>query len=206
MTQEQFGTATPIYNKLFYNSRGQLAEIRESTTPNDASWNRGAIINSYGSSDNNGNLRQQDAYIPHDDQVSNYTFWQTGFGYDSLNRLTNHTEITNLDPPVWQQAYDYDRYGNRTINQQWTSGPGIPKPQFNVDLGTNRLTVPNGQSGAMNYDAAGNLTFDSYTGEGARAYDAENRMTQAWGNDQWQFYSYDGDGRRVKRNVNGAET
>jgi YD repeat-containing protein len=32
------------------------------------------------------------------------------------------------------------------------------------------------------------------------------KLTQAWGNDQWQFYSYDGDGRRVKRNVNGAET
>ena len=25
LTQEQFGTAVPIYNKLFYNSRGQLA-------------------------------------------------------------------------------------------------------------------------------------------------------------------------------------
>ena len=29
MSQEQLGTTTPIYNKLFYNSRGQLAEIRE---------------------------------------------------------------------------------------------------------------------------------------------------------------------------------
>ena len=57
----------------------------------------------------------------------------------------------------------------------------------------------------MIYDAAGNLTFDSYTGEGVRVYDAENRMTQGWANNQWQIYSYDGDGRRVKRKVNGAE-
>ena len=71
MKQEQFGTDTAVYNKLFYNSRGQLAEIRVSTTPNDTSWNRGAIINHYsdncwgmcsGSSmpDNNGNLKNQD--------------------------------------------------------------------------------------------------------------------------------------------------
>lgn len=48
MTKEQFGTTTPIYNKLFYNSRGQLSEIRNSTSytgPTDTSWNRGAIIN-----------------------------------------------------------------------------------------------------------------------------------------------------------------
>lgn len=32
MSKEKFGTDTAIYNKLFYNSRGQLAEIREGTT------------------------------------------------------------------------------------------------------------------------------------------------------------------------------
>jgi len=32
MTKEQFGSNTPIYNKLCYNVRGQLAEIRESTS------------------------------------------------------------------------------------------------------------------------------------------------------------------------------
>src|SRR6185369_2513078 len=32
LVKEKFGTDTPVYNKLFYNSRGQLAEIRESTT------------------------------------------------------------------------------------------------------------------------------------------------------------------------------
>src|SRR5205823_837960 len=53
------------------------------------------------------------------------------------------------------------------------------------------------------YDAAGNLTYDSYTGQGERRYDAENRITQAQGggNGSWQYYSYDGDGRRVKRSV-----
>src|SRR6266568_3868352 len=41
LTKEQFGTSTAIYNKLFYNSRGQLSEIREGTTytgPTDTGW------------------------------------------------------------------------------------------------------------------------------------------------------------------------
>ena len=44
MTKEQFGTSTAIYNKLFYNSRGQLSERREGTSytgPTDTGWERG---------------------------------------------------------------------------------------------------------------------------------------------------------------------
>jgi YD repeat-containing protein len=47
MAKEKFGTTTPIYNKMLYNVRGQLAEIRAGTTYTDAtdtSWNRGSII------------------------------------------------------------------------------------------------------------------------------------------------------------------
>lgn len=58
----------------------------------------------------------------------------------------------------------------------------------------------------MGYDAAGNLTNDTYSGQGQRTFDAENRMKQAWANGQWQTYTYDGDGKRIKRSVNGAET
>jgi len=50
LTKEKFGTTTAVYNKLFYNSRGQLSEIRDSTSwtdANDTTWNRGAIINHY---------------------------------------------------------------------------------------------------------------------------------------------------------------
>jgi YD repeat-containing protein len=58
----------------------------------------------------------------------------------------------------------------------------------------------------MAYDSAGNLTNDTYSGQGQRNYDAENRMTQAWANSQWQTYTYDASGQRVRRNVNGVET
>jgi RHS repeat-associated protein len=51
------------------------------------------------------------------------------------------------------------------------------------------------------------VNYDSYTGAGTRTYDAENRMTQAWGgNNQWQIYTYSADGQRVRRKVDGLES
>jgi hypothetical protein len=59
----------------------------------------------------------------------------------------------------------------------------------------------------MTYDVAGNLTNDTYTGAGSRTYDADNRMTTAWGgNNQSQVYNYNADGQRTRRKVNGVET
>ncbi len=57
----------------------------------------------------------------------------------------------------------------------------------------------------MQYDDAGNLKTDTYTGQGQRTYDAENRMTGSAGASP-ATYHYDGDGRRVKRIVDGVET
>jgi len=72
MTQEQFGTTNPIYNKLFYNSRGQLGEIREGRTPNNDSFELGAIsflrrllghVLRWEHAVNNGNLNRQEHWI-----------------------------------------------------------------------------------------------------------------------------------------------
>jgi len=213
MSKEQFGTTTPIYNKLFYNSRGQLAEIREGTTysgPTDTGWERGAIINHYSGqcwgactptssmTDNNGNLKQQDNWVP-DGNGGVQALYVQQYDYDSLNRLQRVREGS------WQQEYVYDRWGNRTIHQTNTYGTGIPKPNFGVDTTNNRLTAPGGY--IMSYDPAGNLTNDTYTGAGNRVYDVENRMTQAWGgNSQWQYYTYNADGQRTRRKIDGVET
>jgi YD repeat-containing protein len=215
LVKEQFGTATPIYNKLFYNSRGQLAEIRESTSytgPSDFSSDRGAIVNNYsnnctgicsGSSmpDNNGNLRKQEIHIP------SQTMRYQEYDYDSLNRLNSAREVLNGGAEQWKQAFTYDRWGNRTINTAVTYGIGINNKAFNVNTVNNRLEVPGGQSGVMQYDAAGNLTNDTYTGAGNRTYDGENKITSAWGgNNQAQLYAYDASGQRIKRTVDGVET
>ena len=59
----------------------------------------------------------------------------------------------------------------------------------------------------MTYDTAGNLITDTYTGAGTCEYDAENKMTRAWGgNNQWQEYTYNADGQRTRRKVDGQET
>lgn len=215
LAQEKFGTDTPVYNKLFYNSRGQLSEIRESTSPNNTSWNRGAIINHYSNqcwgmcagqsmTDNNGNLKRQDIYIPNNDQVTSYATWADSFAYDDLNRLTQVHEYTGNTALDWQQEYVYDRWSNRTIHQSNTWGAGIPKPDLGVNPSSNRLTAPAGYT--MTYDTAGNLTNDTYGGQGQRTYDAESRMIQAWANSQWQTYTYDGNGARVRRKLNNLET
>jgi RHS repeat-associated protein len=207
---EQYGTDTPLYNRKFYNSRGQLAEIRVGTfhPSDDGWWNRGAIINHYsnapgawgswgGGPDNNGNLLKQEIYIPHDEQRTQYTNVVQEYNYDALNRLTSVYDKPGNGAADFYQLYSYDLWGNRTIDQ---SSWNVPKPNFTVSTSTNRLQPPAGYT--MTYDAAGNLTFDDFTGAGTRAYDAEGRLTSAqdiYG--QTSAYAYDADGRRVRRSA-----
>ena len=213
MAKEKFGTTMPIYNKLFYNNRGQLAEIRSSTTytgPNDISADRGGIVNHYSEqcagrctptstmTDNNGNLRKQEILIP------NQTTRLQRYEYDSLNRLTlSKEELSGVEQ--WKQQFTYDRWGNRLTNLGTTYG--VAEKDFTANTGNNRLGVPVGQTGVMTYDATGNLTEDTYTGAGLRTYDAENRMISAWGGlNQMQTYGYDAAGSRIKRKVHNVET
>ncbi|MGH9968423.1 MAG: DUF4214 domain-containing protein, partial [Pyrinomonadaceae bacterium] len=225
LQQEQFGTQTPLYHKLHYNVRGQLYDIRLSTVAWAAdqwNWNRGALLNWYDSTsgfprqnpnsapDNNGNVTRQEIWIPSDDQITGYNWMQQNYSYDSLNRLASATELQNGSSTSYTQGYDYDRWGNRTINPS----SSISNVQFDkADAQfTNRLYAPGDTAiqtmnqRRMQYDEAGNQIYDSYSGQGQRTYDAENRMKQAWANNQWQTYTYDADGHRIKRNVNGVET
>lgn len=77
---------------------------------------------------------------------------------------------------------------------------------------TNRMYAPGETESShptMNYDAAGNQTKDTYSGAAVtRAYNAENRMTSEMQASSYVAgsYSYDGNGRRVKRSVGGVET
>jgi RHS repeat-associated protein len=221
LRQEQFGTQVPLYLKKHYNRRGQLFDIRLSTTSwttDQWNWNRGALVNYYSSNyawegdpstpagpDNNGNVLLQQHWVPGDDAISTFNYTQDYFAYDSLNRIQSAAEYhgtqASQSPQDYAQVFAYDRWGNRTINpSSW--GTGVNLKQFTVDAATNRLGVPVGQSGAMSYDNAGNLITDTYTGVGSRTYDAENRMTTAADNTgQVSRYSYDADGHRVRRQV-----
>jgi hypothetical protein len=199
ITKEQFGTNTPLYHKSFYNSRGQLFDTRVSSVNDLWDWNRGRLILYYSSNhvwgqsgtDNNGNVRFAETWIPPENATLDQTetLSEQSYEYDSLNRLKSVTEhrISVSNGWVWQpqfkQSYNYDQYGNRTIKTgpSDTWGTGINNKAFTVNTSNNRLGVPGGQSGVMTYDAAGNLTNDTYTGAGNRTYDAENKITSAWG-------------------------
>ncbi len=215
LTQEQFGTTTALFNKLFYNTRGQLAEIRIGTTGNNTDWERGAIINHYSNGygcwgascnapDNNGNLMKQEIHIPGQNMK-----WQQ-YDYDRLNRLTTVREVMNGNDQ-WRQTYTYDRHGNRRIdtNPSQTWG-GVNNLGFELETASNRLYAPGDlalpdASRRMQYDQSGNLKTDTYTGQGQRTYDAENRMTGSTGVLP-AIYKYDGEGRRINRIVSGVET
>jgi RHS repeat-associated protein len=229
MQQEQLGTTTAIYNKRFYNAKNDLAEIRASTAPNNSDWNRGAIINHYSDScggvctgvampDNNNSVRKQEIKIPGDDQISTSdTFLQT-FAYDSLNRLEVVSENKNGGATQWQQTFNYDRFGNRSIKSIGTFGQDINNMQASVvdNTTTNRIYGP-GETEAnhplFNYDAAGNQTKDYYSAPSTdfdRTFDAENRLTLSTAigpsGTQNSTYVYDDMGQRVRRNINGVET
>ncbi len=216
LSREQFGTQVPLYHKHRYNVRGQLWDVRLSTVNDADNWNRGMVVNSYGSgdfvawgtsgTDNNGNVLRSHHYVPGDDNISTFTVNYEDYTYDALNRLTSMSERrqtqTGADTAQFTQGYTYDRWGNRQINQAGTTPTLAPEMRkaFQVDAATNRLGVPAGQAGVMGYDAAGNLTEDSYTGAGTRLYDAENRMTSAAvGLNSASSYTYDADGKRVRR-------
>lgn len=228
LREEQFGTLTPLYHKLHYNVRGQLNDIRLSNAPwatDQWNWNRGAIVNYYATADlscqtnecrsnsgtdNNGNLIQSQHWIPANDQMSSYNWTEDRYAYDPLIRLYSVAEYhgsstSGLSGQDYALVNKYDRWGNRTIDQNLTSS-NIPHPNYTADPYTNHLIAPAGYN--YSYDNAGNQTNDNYTGQGQRTYDAENRLKQAQGspNNQWQTYTYDADGRRIKRNVNGVET
>src|SRR5688572_9119174 len=166
--------------------------------------------------DNSGNLRKQEIHIP------SQTMRYQEYDYDSLNRLKRVHEYTGNTALDWQQEFDYDRWGNRTINATGTwignqnnpQNPLLNEMQFDANIlaSTNRLQAPGDQAlpenqKRMRYDAVGNLTNDTYTGAGNRTYDGENKITSAWGgNNQAQLYGYDPSGQRIKRTVNGVET
>lgn len=258
IAQEQFGTQTSLYHKLHYNLRGQLFDIRVSSyslAANEWDWNRGALVSYYSSNyswggnstgsglDNNGNVTRQQHWAPANDAVSDYTYTQDDYAYDSLNRLSSTSEIhggpTSQSGQDYVQSYDYDRWGNRTINPG--SSSVINHTQFDKSDAqiSNRLyapgdiSLPMGQR-KMQYDYAGNLTHDSYTGDGrTRSYDADNRLSllsfpappppspvcypdgeggqtcfpvDESGKNPPIQYVYDGDGRRVQRFINNQET
>ena len=225
VTQELFGTATLLYHKLQYNIRGQLWDVRVSTHPDvNGSFNRGALQYFYDSSlgygtsgpDNNGNVLFANTYTPIDEPGIQWAIHRQSYNYDSLDRLKSVTEyfISYAQPESQQyvQTYDYDRWGNRTINAAQTLGAGINNKAFEIETARNRLYSPGDlalqqeDQRRIRYDKAGNQIKDTYTGYGMATFDGDNRITAM----QDKFagsstYTYKANGQRVRRKINNQE-
>ena len=109
------------------------------------------------------------------------------------------------------QTYAYDRYGNRAVTAS-TGGTDSYLPLVDQTLTPQALTSFNTSSnrlkGLVAYDGAGNLTQD--WGMRNFKYDGDNRMVDfrvtAGGMLKNVKYRYDGEGRRVQKEVVGGRT
>ncbi|PZS06131.1 MAG: hypothetical protein DLM69_00400 [Candidatus Chloroheliales bacterium] len=114
------------------------------------------------------------------------------FGYDPLDRLSSWN-ATNVS-----QQYNYDPIGNLTAKAgvAYTYGSN----GNGTGAGPHQARTIGGQS--YSYDANGNMT--SSPGRGY-TWNAENQLTAVTGTAS-ESYTYDGDGERASRTVNGITT
>jgi YD repeat-containing protein len=168
-------------------ARLQVSEMRLGTSAQAS--DRWRLTNGYGASaTNNGNVRSQTLTLP------GWTASQS-FDYDLLNRIQSASEGTS-----WTRTFDGDQYGNH-----WVSGWTGLSPWSFTPVSAEWYDARNRITGAPSagFDAAGNQTqLGGYHFD----FDAENRLTASTINDVRTTYSYDGEGRRVKKVAGGNTT
>ena len=141
MTQERLGvnalSANPggLFVNKHYNKRLQNYDIRVGNNGADEwTWNRGALRLFYNSdysdynptptgANNNGNLYRMDHFIPDNESISSWKMSSGYYGYDKLNRLqwNQENQVNNgVETVAYKQTNTYDRWGNRTIDQNNT--------------------------------------------------------------------------------------
>jgi RHS repeat-associated protein len=112
------------------------------------------------------------------------------YTFDALYRLTNET-ITGAPSQNGSITYSYDAVGNRL--SRTSSVTAVPSTTSSYD-NNDRLT-------SDAYDDNGNTTGANGNGY---SYDFENHLTSL--NSGQASFSYDGDGNRVAKTVNGVTT
>jgi hypothetical protein len=130
-----------VDHNLHYNMRGQLYDVRVSTTNGEWDGDLGAVVNYYSTQwfhggsghDNNGNVLMSQTFI-------GSSYMEDRYSYDTLNRLTSVAEFQNGSNNTGAQSYLYDRYGNRTIDAATTWGTGVNDKQFTVNPANNRAS------------------------------------------------------------------
>ncbi len=129
------------------------------------------------------------------------------FKYDSLYRLkeARETDGTSTNAPqVWKETFDYDRFGNRTGREKITGeSTSLSINQINtptIDPNTNRFA----DTQVYDYDKNGNLIQYQVDENVVRTvvFDGNNKQKYVVENNQnVGEYTYDGEGKRVKKKV-----
>jgi RHS repeat-associated protein len=137
--------------------------------------------------------------------------YATSLGYDVMNRPTavNWTPAPSAAVPAagsvtFGHAYNKanQRIGQTVTDNTWFNYPAATPGTVSYTADAlNRYTAVGAVS--PTYDVNSNLTSD---GTFTLGYDAENRLTSAGGAGNTVAYSYDAQGRRKTRTVNGATT
>ena len=91
---------------------------------------------SYGGANNNGNVLSQTITVSTAGQTPGFVATQA-YSYDPLNRIKQAAE-TIPNQAGWQQAFVYDRYGNRNFEDANTST--LLKPNGGKELLREKLT------------------------------------------------------------------
>jgi len=205
---EEVRLGNGLWERTQYNQRHQPEWTKLGTAGGVS--DRWQIDYGYGpAGENNGNVRTQTITVPTLGGVTGLTAVQT-YTYDALNRIetARETQETAAGAESWKQKFTYDHFGNRRIDgdaanpatSQTTTALIGPNPS--LDPATNRIS-----SSGYTYDAAGNLT-STPGGETSLSYDYDSENKQVAfrrGQSTEATYTYDGDGRRVRK-VTGVGT
>lgn len=200
-----YASGSPVMSEqMTYNSRQQMTKM-ELRKVVGSSLILGLDYAYGAASSNNGNLSSQGI------RVGTNTIATQTYTYDHLNRLSTVSESNSV--ANWQQAYFYDRYGNRAVS---SASDYIPMPRQTpiassvsnlasiISPTTNRIIA----TSDYHYDAAGNLDQQPNLtlGFDQMSYNAENRQVSYKKGGATTSYTYDGNGQRVKkRNPDNSE-
>jgi RHS repeat-associated protein len=140
------------------------------------------------------------------------------YGHDRAGQRTNETTLTHTDvfqydakrqlvsaqrydlggnaDPTWHYTYAYDPIGNRRTE---TDPDGVHR--YTVNALNQYTTVKNASERTLEYDANGNLLAD---GSATFAFGENDRLSVASNGVERASFSYDGQGRRVRLELQQA--
>ena len=197
-----------------YNKAGFKTKIENINTSSDASKQDAVTFVQDCSYSLDGNLIEKSTMqnVTNSVGVSSYENSETAYTYDTLNRLTQETTTESKNggtEKTWGNNYTYDESDNR-LSKSYFSGTYSLTTNYNYDR-ANRLTYSKTSESnkyTYSYDDAGNLIKETHTYHdnpekvlAEYTYDSFNRLSTASDSSSKGTYLYDGNGRRIQKEV-----